>query len=126
MPDLDDDIWIEKGNLIKFNQWEFVAGYEAGWGFVARAESGLEEYGWLYYPDHCIGGGCNLGVFLHGCFQKAIDYAYKTGIDNDLLIDQSGWSQIGYENDIVLLFPQVAEGCWNVHGFEEGNQEVIL
>jgi len=53
---------------MKFDQWEFIDEDE-------REISNLDEYGWLYFPDHCLveHANCNLAVVLHDCFMRSID-----------------------------------------------------
>ena len=70
-----------------------------------------------------------MAVVLHGCYMRAMDM-----IDN-----MSGWASLAYQNDMVLLFPQVTSGCWDnndsgygasvsgdKYGTNEGVQETAL
>ena len=59
--------------------------------------TGLDEYGWLYYPNQCISGGCHFGVVLHGCFMRAIDFVARSGVTTLPYNDEyAGWTSVAY------------------------------
>ena len=100
-----DTAWQDNGMMIKFNQLEFVPEQD-------HKVSNLNKYGWLYYPTACIKGACKLAVILHGCTMRGMDMA----------LPRLGWPSIGYQNDIVLLFPEVATMCWDHRGAVSGDK----
>ena len=62
-----DDIEYEKnGVLIKVNQSEVMSTEDT-------TKGNFDDAGWLYYPKHCVNGGCNLMVLMHGCGHRAMD-----------------------------------------------------
>ena len=59
-----DDHWSKNGRFGKFDQSLYTNGRDP-------AEIGLREWGFFYYPDSCIDGGCNLQIMYHGCLSNA-------------------------------------------------------
>lgn len=98
LSELEDFSWVTNGVLIKFNQWEFVNLVED------PLDSNMDQYGWVYYPEQCISGGCNVGFVIHGYYGRAIE----------LVQWWTGWNSVAYNNDIILVYPQVAERGWDV------------
>jgi hypothetical protein len=104
----DSRDWEQKGVLRKFSQKEFLPD-DLKWNEF----SGLDDFGYVYYPNTCIGeSGCKVHLFLHGC---------ASGFENifDWVIRYSGWTQYAAENNLIVLFPQVKSnyqynqgGCW--------------
>ena len=77
-PDSRD--WEKKGVLREFSQKEFLPDDLEIFQF-----SGLDDYGYVYYPNSCIGkAGCRVHMMLHGC---------ASGRENlfDLVPRKSGW-----------------------------------
>lgn len=54
--------WMSSGTLRKFDQKEFVDRKVWEW-------SGLDEFGYIYYPNECLADGtsCKVHIVLHGC-----------------------------------------------------------
>ena len=103
----DDNYWKENGSIVKFRQWNYID------DATEHEMSNLDEFGWLYVPDQCKDGynQCKLGVIFHGCQMRGLDMATSW----------SGWPQIAQFNDIVLLFPQVYQMCWDNDGGISGD-----
>ena len=92
--DQDSRAWEKKGVLRKFSQKEFLPD-----DLEVFQISGLDDYGYVYYPDSCIGtSGCKVHLFLHGC---------ASGTENifDWVIRYSGYTQYAAENDMIVIFP---------------------
>ena len=76
----DSRNWETKGVLREFSQTEFLPDDLGLFDF-----SGLDDYGYVYYPNTCIGqSGCKVHMMLHGC---------ASGRENlfDLVPRKSGW-----------------------------------
>jgi hypothetical protein len=52
--------WQSAGVLRRFKQKEFVEDVPFG-------QSGLAQYGHIYYPNSCISQSCKVHMHLHGC-----------------------------------------------------------
>jgi len=44
--------WASKGKIIEFDQ---------------NGPKSMDPKGFVYVPDNCVSGGCNLHVAFHGC-----------------------------------------------------------
>ena len=62
----------------------------------------------MYYPKQCAAGGCKAGMILHGCFARSIEATNFW----------QGWLRHANNNDIVLVFPGIVTGCWDVAPME--------
>ncbi len=128
-PDLKPPAVSASGQIVAFDQAEFVSGR------AARA-NGLSDTGYLYLPKDCEPGApapCRLHIVLHGCTQSSealgAEFYSKIGVNE--------WAD---SNRIIVLYPQahattVAElsqkggltalidanpyGCWNWWGYAE-------
>ena len=90
----------EEGIFLKFDQWEFVEDVDDD---EKAALTNLAEFGWIYYPNTCVEGGCKLVVVLAGAVLRGSDMALPGG----------GWVSAAHLNDLVVLFPQVYAGGWD-------------
>ena len=88
--DLD---WMTKGQMMKFDQREFVD----SWPFEY---TGLADDGYVYFPDQCIDGAtkCKVVVFLHGGNQSVAR-------SNERVLKTSGFGDYAPSNNLIVLFP---------------------
>jgi len=92
--------WREMGVLRQFYQDEFL-------DTSIFQVNGLAKYGYIYYPNNCIGGNCRVHMHLHGCGLTAGSYFYG-GFEK---ITQGGWMEYAAANDIIVVMPQAE---WNM------------
>lgn len=98
------------GELIHFDQRDF-------------AVKGLDDSGYLFVPDACHEGGCELTVALHGCAMGAEQIG-------ELFVRHSGLNEWAAANDRVVLYPQAEtslanpQGCWDWWGFAESTWQL--
>lgn len=90
-----DKDWAKNGYWGKFDQSLYTNG-------ATTKDLRLREWGFWYYPEECMRGGCNAQIVYHGCFDSA-----------EGLLDL--WAPWASTNKLVLVLPQ-AEDCWMVHG----------
>ena len=94
-PVKDQDMkWEENGVLKKFDQREFVKPEE--W-----KQSGLGDFGYLYYPNSCITQKC------------ALQFVFS-GVKNEPLRLSKNLIPIASSNNMALIFPSVAGDTWRV------------
>lgn len=69
--------------------------------------------GYAYVPRECAeGSACSLHIALHGCSQRAQEFALHSGLNR--------WAD---SNRLIILYPQAAsgsgnpDGCWDWWGF---------
>jgi hypothetical protein len=100
-----------KQKIYEFDQTEFID----------SEYTSMSESGFLYIPESCEQGGCNLHVVYHGCLQ-----GYT--VIGDLYYDTLGYNEIADTNNLVLLYPQVQpskkdpfnpQGCWDFWGYSQ-------
>ena len=91
-----DEEWMKNGYFGKFDQSLYTNGRDP-------AAIGLREWGFFFYPEECIQGGCNMQIVYHGCKDPAEKF----------LMQYAPWAAV---NKLVLIAPQAA-GCWAVHGY---------
>ena len=62
---------------------------------------GLDEYGFVYYPQICLekNNKCKVHVHLHGCTASA-------AIVGEDLVRNSDFLEYAAANDIIIVFPQ--------------------
>lgn len=82
-----DSEWASKGYYKKFNQKEFL---DTGLFEV----TGLQRFGYIFYPEQCIEKSCHIHFHLHGC----------GGMDEYLGI-YSGFGDYAVSNDIIMVYP---------------------
>jgi len=98
------------GELLAFDQADFDA-------------RGLGDTGYLFVPQECADGGCDLSVALHGCSMSVeqVDEAF---------VRHSGLNEWAAANDRVVLYPQAEtslpnpQGCWDWWGFAESTWQL--
>jgi len=97
------------GDLIQFDQAEFVDGPQAGMGASA----------YVYVPQQCYQEACKVHVAFHGCGQSAAEIGTRYVVG-------TGYNPIADNNGIIVLYPQVAKaqalslnpkGCWDFWGY---------
>ncbi|MEQ6917948.1 poly(3-hydroxybutyrate) depolymerase [Halomonas aquatica] len=93
------------GRLVAFDQSDFDA-------------RGLGDTGYLFVPEGCEAGGCDLSVALHGC-------AMNVEQIGEAFLRHSGLNAWAASNRRVVLYPQTEtslpnpQGCWDWWGFAE-------
>ncbi|APE30953.1 poly(3-hydroxybutyrate) depolymerase [Halomonas aestuarii] len=93
------------GRLVTFDQADFDA-------------RGLGDTGYLFVPEGCEAGGCDLTVALHGC-------AMDVDQIGEAFVRHSGLNERAAGNRRVVLYPQAEtslpnpQGCWDWWGFAE-------
>ncbi|WP_445158746.1 poly(3-hydroxybutyrate) depolymerase [Halomonas sp. E14] len=99
-----------EGSLLAFDQSDFPA-------------RGLGPVGYVWIPEACEAGGCDLTVALHGCgmAHEQIDEAF---------VRHSGLNEWASANHRVVLYPQAGtslanpQGCWDWWGFAESTWQL--
>lgn len=86
--------WKNYGDLIKFNQTEFI-----DHNYTTKT-AGMNPNGYIYQPHNCKKDGkkCKLHVAIHGCHQS-IEYL------NTEYIEDTGYLPWAATNDVIVLFP---------------------
>lgn len=108
-PDLKPPATELTGEMIKFNQKEFID----------APFTSMSDNAYVYVPAACKNKSCKLHVVLHGCEQGAdvIGDAYYGG---------TGYNYMAESNDFVMLYPQAKpskkkpfnpKGCWDFWGY---------
>lgn len=106
MPESDwkagDPDWRNKGIFKKFHQYEFL-------DTLIWEHHGLDQYGYVYYPDQCYDGSrnCKVHMYIHGC-GETVDSPWMNWKE---VIFYGGWLEYAASNDLILLMPQV-QGDW--------------
>jgi len=99
-----------RGQLLAFDQSVF-------------GDSSLFATGYLYVPESCRAGGCQVHVFFHGCQQSA-------ELVGDAVARGAGLNEWADTNRLLVLYPQVAAsslspmnplGCWDWWGYTGEN-----
>ena len=100
-----DADWATKGVYRKFNQNEFI---DAGW----FATTGLQKYGYIFYPESCLEKSCHIHFHLHGCGGMGdwIGYYFQFG-------------DYAVSNDIIMVYPQIKKNmqCHDTFGYTGDN-----
>lgn len=100
------------GVLRRFSQLDFL-------DTSIFRNSGLAEYGYLWYPNRCIDGSvnkCKIHMALPGCSQSHLAFGFQ-------LVYNYGYVQYAATNDLIVLFPQMNWtpknwiNCVDVSGF---------
>ncbi|MCB1889557.1 MAG: poly(3-hydroxybutyrate) depolymerase [Rhodocyclaceae bacterium] len=91
------------------------------------AASGMADAGYVLVPPACEAGGCRVHVAFHGCRQTSAQIG-------DRFVQNAGYIEWGWSNDLVILFPQVRpthgwtggfswlfnpRGCWDWWGYTD-------
>ena len=82
---MEDFDWMEEGWLQRFDQREFISEED-------QEITTLAKYGYVFYPDACIGKTCNLAIGMHGCGGSAYDWHLE-------------WSGLACKNEIIVVYP---------------------
>ncbi|CAF3670205.1 unnamed protein product [Rotaria socialis] len=91
--------------------------------------SGLDDYGFAYFPSACTKGQkCPIHVALHGCRQG------KRFI-GDTFITKTGYLEVAELNNLIVFFPQISPtttspmnpmGCWDWWGANAPNYAIKI
>lgn len=104
--------YLNGGILRKFSQTEFFESF-VGTGI------GLDYYGWIFIPPHCLSNKCKVHMVFHGSNGGVSSFVQRGFID----ILENGYIQYGMANNIIMIFPQAkvellnAEYKWNIEGY---------
>lgn len=98
-------------NLYSFDQTKYCS-------FGQCHAMSFDETGYIYIPEDCSSGSCNLFIALHGCQMAYQDIGLS-------FIKNSGLIQVAEANKIVILFPQLTKStipynpysCWDWWGY---------
>lgn len=105
-----DDGTRERGQLLTFDQTAFEA-------------KGFADSGYLYLPEGCEAGGCDLTIALHGCSMSAEQIG-------ETFVRHTGLNDWAAANERVVLYPQAEtslanpQGCWDWWGFAESTWQI--
>jgi hypothetical protein len=113
------------GNLVQFNQTEFLAD---------PTSHGMDTTGWLYVPESCRNKArCRLHIAFHGCKQYQSYMYLQFGSDmvrfGTTFVRNAGYNKWADNNGILVLYPQATatpvennfEGCWDWWGYDDPN-----
>jgi poly(3-hydroxybutyrate) depolymerase len=115
------------GDLLSFDQSEFVAGWRRIFGTAS-----LGKVGYLFVPKGCRRGHCRLHVALHGCRQGADGASPE-------FVRFAGYNAWAVRHATVVLYPQATptrfawyapwlplnpEGCWDWWGYSGADYAV--
>lgn len=106
------------GELIAFDQTEFIAGNPA--------DASMANEGYAYLPAACRAGGCRVHLALHGCQQSATQIGER-------FVRGAGYNEWADNNRLIVLYPQTRprsgfalwswrwvynpKGCWDWWGY---------
>jgi len=99
-----------QGQLRAFDQSDF-------------AVNGMADSGFVFIPEGCEQGGCEVTLALHGC-QMSVD-----AID-DTFVRRSGLNAWASAHRQIVLYPQAEssmmnpQGCWDWWGYAEGSSQL--
>ena len=80
---------------------------------------GIDEIGYVYYPNQCASGNlsCKLHIYLHDCEQQ-VNYISSGGLES---FTNTGFLEYAASNNIIVVFPQAKfslhqnpQSCWDV------------
>jgi poly(3-hydroxybutyrate) depolymerase len=80
----------------------------------------MDDTGFVYIPETCKKGGCDLHVVFHGCKQS-----YETL--NTTFVKEAGYNRWADSNKLIVLYPQIKktlnnpESCWDWWGYTGSN-----
>jgi hypothetical protein len=100
---------VPAGTLVAFAQGEFL---------TDAAAQGMATTGYVYVPEPCRAGGCDIHVAFHGCQQTA-------GLVGDAFVAGAGYNRWADTNGLVVLYPQARDtvdnpnACWDWWGYSD-------
>jgi hypothetical protein len=106
------------GQLIRFDQREFVRGHRTG----------MDAEAYAYVPASCRDGGCAVHVVFHGCSQGASEIGSR-------FYRYAGYNGFADANRLIVLYPQVhrsngipfnPKGCWDFWGYSQDQQGALF
>jgi len=99
-----------RGELLAFDQSDFDA-------------KGLADSGYVYLPNACQDGGCEVTIALHGCQMNAeqLGETFVRGTGLNEWADQQGRIIVYPQAESTLANPQ---GCWDWWGFAESSWQL--
>lgn len=110
---LNESVAIPQGDLIRFNQKEFLE----------TDNTSMDNDAYVYIPPSCKTQQCRVHVALHGCRQGA-------SVIGTTYIEQTGYQEVADNNHLIILYPQVEKsnvnpvnprGCWDFWGYTSNN-----
>jgi len=107
------------GRIRQFDQHPFL-------GEIAAA-SGMADKGYIFFPESCESGGCQVHVVFHGCRQTTQHIGLR-------FVENSGYVEWAQSNRLIVLFPQIVpqsgwgqswifnpRGCWDWWGYTDAD-----
>jgi poly(3-hydroxybutyrate) depolymerase len=101
---------VASGELLAFDQSKFT-----------EKTAGMDKKAYVYIPNNCREGGCNIHVAFHGCDQQA----EKIG---ETYVKEAGYNRWAKSNKLIVLYPQIVSsattnphGCWDWWGYTGEN-----
>jgi len=91
------------------------------------AASGMAQEGYVFIPESCESGGCQVHVVFHGCGQTTQQIGLR-------FVQNSGYVEWAQSNRLIVLFPQIVprygwtgglswvfnpRGCWDWWGYTD-------
>ncbi len=109
---LENRVVTPSGEYLAFDQRPYVGDFSG---------HSLDDHGIVYIPPSCRAqSNCKIHVAFHGCAQNRA----KVG---DAFIKESGLARWADNNNLIVLFPQIAttgynpQGCWDWWGYTGQN-----
>jgi len=99
-----------EGELIRFDQSDFDA-------------KGLADNGYVYQPEGCDDGSCEVTIALHGCQMNAEQIG-------ETFVQGTGLNEWADQHRRIVLYPQAEstlanpQGCWDWWGFAESSWQL--
>ena len=99
-----------QGELIRFDQSDFDA-------------KGLADNGYVYLPEGCDDGSCEVTMALHGCQMNAEQLG-------ETFVRGTGLNEWADQHRRIVLYPQAEstlanpQGCWDWWGFAESSWQL--
>ena len=99
-----------RGQLIAFDQSDFDA-------------KGLADSGYVYLPEGCQDGHCEVTIALHGC-------QMNTQQVGDAFVRHTGLNEWADQQSRIIVYPQAEstlanpQGCWDWWGFSESSWQL--
>ncbi|MGS2745132.1 PHB depolymerase family esterase [Halomonas sp. LS-001] len=98
------------GELLAFDQSDFDA-------------KGLADSGYVYLPEGCQDGSCEVTIALHGCQMNAEQVG-------DTFVRDTGLNEWADQHGRIIVYPQAEstlanpQGCWDWWGFAESSWQL--
>lgn len=111
--ELNEPVAIPQGELIRFNQKEFLE----------MDSSSMDNDAYVYIPQSCKAEQCRVHVAVHGCRQGI-------SVIGTTYIEETGYNEVADNNNLIILYPQVKKssvnpvnprGCWDFWGYTSNN-----